>query len=133
MLTATSADSSLREFYDERYKKDYTLTKNAFGEFRARALLSRIPRDIRSILDYGCGQGSKIGILEEMFPNSEIFGIDISGNAIKKANERFPQHKFVLFDGRSAPFPDESFDLVFSWHISGTSGILRRLFKTCLA
>jgi len=116
-LTTTSADSSLRDFYDERYKTDYMLTGPKFEEFRVRAVLSRIPRDVRSVLDYGCGQGGKIGLLREMFPNSEIFGVDISGNAVRKASKRFPQHQFVLFDGRVAPFPDRSFDLVFSWHV----------------
>lgn len=117
VLTATSGDSNLRDFYDERYRTNHMLTGSRFEGFRVRAVLSRIPRDVRSVLDYGCGQGSKIRILEEMFPNSEIFGIDISGNAIKRASERFPQHKFMSFDGRVAPFPDQSFDLVFSWHV----------------
>ena len=98
-MTATSADSSLRNFYDEGYKTDYMLTGPRFEGFGVRTVLSRIPQDVRSVLDYGCGHGSKIGILEEMFPNSEIFGIDISGNAIERASARFPQHQFVSFDG----------------------------------
>ena len=116
-MITTSGGSGLRNYYDERYETDYMLSGPKYEEFRVRAVLSRIPRDVRSILDYGCGQGSKTGILEEIFPNSEIFGIDISGNAIRKASERFPQHQFASFDGRVAPFPDESFDLVFSWHV----------------
>lgn len=117
MPADASQAASLKDFYEERYKAGYMSTSQAFVDFRAKAMLSIVPRDVRTILDYGCGQGSKTGVLEEVFPDSEITGIDISEDAVKKAAGRFPRHRFIAFDGASAPFPDEGFDLVFSWHV----------------
>jgi cyclopropane fatty-acyl-phospholipid synthase-like methyltransferase len=44
------------------------------------------------ILDIGCGLGSFSRILE-CLPNSTYLGIDVSGQAINKAKERFPDNK----------------------------------------
>jgi SAM-dependent methyltransferase len=52
-----------------------------------------------------------------MFPESQICGIDISDVAIEKAQTRFPKYRFSSFDGTKAPFPDASFNLIYSYHV----------------
>lgn len=84
-----------------------------------RTLLSRVsglPPSAR-ILDYGCGAAGCTELLKEMFPSAEIHGIDISSEAIKTARERFPDYHFSVFDGSNAPYPEGSFDLIFSSHV----------------
>ena len=115
--TASLADRSLSCFYDDRYRGDYQTEVSRIDRYTVEAVLSRIPRDLASVLDYGCGQGSKILVLEEMFPNSRVFGIDISNEALEKARRRFPNCQFTLFDGNVSPFQSQVFDLVFSWHV----------------
>jgi SAM-dependent methyltransferase len=50
------------------------------------------PNQKYQILDIGCGLGSFSTILERL-PNSTYIGIDLSGEAIRKARERFPVFK----------------------------------------
>lgn len=115
----------LKAIYDGRYAGGY-MRDDSFGRWsrsgvelrRVRETLEQIPREgIRRILDYGCGRGAWIPLLERDFPGARIAGIDLSSTAIEKAGVEHPSHQFTLFDGERAPFPDASFDLVFSYHV----------------
>jgi len=114
----------LKRLYDERYAGNY-MDKDRYGIWihegvgclSVRQTLSQIPIQPRRILDYGCGQGGWIQLLSMTFPDAKIYGIDISDTAIVKARKRYPEHAFSTFDGARAPFPDESFDLIFSFHV----------------
>jgi hypothetical protein len=55
--------------------------------------------------------------LARTFPSAEIVGLETSANALEHAKRDFPDFRFLLFDGLRAPFEDESFDLVFSYHV----------------
>ncbi len=113
-----------KEFYDEKYKKGY-MGNNRHGDWshtdiqllRIKETLGQISIAPRKILDYGCGQGAWIDLLSTIFPKARLSGIDISDVAIAKAKTRFPKYYFNTFDGRRAPFSDESFDLIFSYHV----------------
>lgn len=87
------------------------------AERRVREVLSSIENALARILDYGCGRGAWIPSLAYAFPSAEIVGLETSANALEHAKRAFPDFRFMLFDGRHAPFEDESFDLVFSYHV----------------
>jgi SAM-dependent methyltransferase len=70
-----------------------------------------------SILDYGCGVGAWFPLLSHVFPDADIYGVDISKTAIDKARSRFPGYHLESFDGLTAPFSDSQFDLVFTYHV----------------
>lgn len=110
--------------YEEWYRGDYMDTDGYskwshqdLGLRRVSDTLAEVPITSGRILDYGCGVGSWVSLLSAAFPVAQIAGIDISDTAVAKARERHPQHQFETFDGRTAPFPAESFDLVFSYHV----------------
>lgn len=84
---------------------------------RVRYVLDQIPIEAKSVLDHGCGQGRWIPLLAKKFPGSEIVGIEVSKNGVEIARQSFPDHKFFVFDGETAPFPDNKFDLIFSYHV----------------
>jgi len=74
----------------------------------------------RSVLDVGCGAGAALRELAEQFPGSELTGCDISPLAVKTAAELNAEAvasgrmKFLLCGVPDLPFPDGSFDTVFS-------------------
>lgn len=112
------------EIYESRYKRDYMDTDNysewARKDATARKVhdtLMQVPIQPRSILDFGCGVGGWIGLLSKMFPEAKISGVDISTTAVAKAKERYPTCKFSEFEGSRTPFPNGSFDLIFSFHV----------------
>jgi len=66
------------------------------------------------VLDLGCGGGNVAGFLKSKFPNWQIFGIDVSGYAIKNAKRNFKNINFSLSSAEKLPFKDNFFDLVLS-------------------
>lgn len=73
--------------------------------------------DKKNIIDIGCGTGSALMLMAKKNKKASYFGIDISSEMIavakKKTNEN-PNFEFKVADSASIPYPDESFDVVFS-------------------
>lgn len=116
--------SNLEQKYDDRYAGDYMDSDDysawARSDLRTRQvveILGSIPVPSKKLLDYGCGVGGWMPILKKVFPQAEIHGVEISGTALEKAQEKFPEFHFHHLEEYIAPLPDESFDLVFSYHV----------------
>jgi ubiquinone/menaquinone biosynthesis C-methylase UbiE len=75
-------------------------------------LLLKIAQGKHSILDLGCGEGTRLGLIKGDGKN--LTGIDVSEMAIKKAKAKYPQNSFVSGNIEKLPFPDGSFDFVYS-------------------
>ncbi len=110
--------------YDRRYAGDYMDTDDysvwARDDLNSRQVmetLGHIPGEPGSILDFGCGVGGWIPVIAHVFPHAALTGVEISGNAVEKARLRFPHHRFHHLEGSRSPLDDESFDLVFSYHV----------------
>ena len=67
-----------------------------------------------AILDVGCGTGSSIEQLKKSFPGASLFGLDVSENMIKEAQERFPEIALICGDGEKLTdyYSDDTFDLI---------------------
>ena len=98
-------------------KEDYNLIAEDFSRTRSFVWeelkpLSQhtIPGD--KVLDLGCGNGRLLQIFEGQ--NIEYLGVDNSEKLIEIAKEEHPQHKFQVADALNLPFPDNSFDKIYS-------------------
>lgn len=65
------------------------------------------------ILDVGCGKGFLLYDFTKVVPGVEVAGIDISEYAIENAKEEI-KHCLQTGNANHLPFPEHSFDLVFS-------------------
>ncbi len=65
------------------------------------------------VLDAGCGMGEWTVYLNQL--GYQTIGLDISGNVIERLQSLLPQYKFVRGDIRKTEFPNECFDILFSW------------------
>jgi SAM-dependent methyltransferase len=105
------------ELYEARYAGTYMLEHAALDVEWVRDMLAAVPATVRTVLDFGCGQARWAPVLGSVFPEAAITGIDISHNAVEKAEAQYPRGTFRWFDGTQAPFPEGQFDLVFSYHV----------------
>ena len=69
-----------------------------------------------SILEVGCGFGKNMDFLNKNLSHpTKLFGLDISESMVKKAKVFVPDNaSFACGDILNLPFPDNSFDLVFT-------------------
>ncbi|OGM26054.1 hypothetical protein A3D01_04810 [Candidatus Woesebacteria bacterium RIFCSPHIGHO2_02_FULL_39_13] len=86
--------------------KEGSLDRKHFGV----VLLKKMSRSASSILDLGCGEGTRLDYLT----NKKGVGVDISQVAINLARSSHPHLKFIKGNLETLPFKDESFDLVYS-------------------
>jgi len=66
----------------------------------------------KRVLDLGCNTGYGTAILSKTV--KQLVGVDVSGKAIETANRLYGGVgiKFLVIDGKTLPFNDESFDVV---------------------
>ena len=65
------------------------------------------------ILDGGCGMGEWTLALSAN--DHKVTGIDIAEGTIRQLQKYFPQEDFQIGNLRQLAFPDDTFDVVFSW------------------
>jgi len=64
------------------------------------------------ILDIGCALGDFTKRVWQLDPKNEIYGIDISENAIARVSKEYPNMKFKVESLPKLSFRDNSFDLI---------------------
>ena len=88
----------------------------------------------KKVLDYGCGSGYGTALISDAC--SQIFGVDVSAEAIAHATGHFSAPNLSYREIKQAevaplPFPDSSFDVVLSFqvieHVKDVSAYLREI------
>ena len=71
---------------------------------------------VRRILDFGAGIGNSVPFWQAHFPGALIVCLDVSGKSLEVSASRFADAPVsrIQFGGRTLPFADGSFDVVFS-------------------
>jgi ubiquinone/menaquinone biosynthesis C-methylase UbiE len=73
----------------------------------------------RQLLDVGCGGGQAAIMLQERYPHLRLTGIDLSEFMIKRARQNAVEQGYAIHfdvaDALSLPYPDASFDVVYSF------------------
>ena len=66
-----------------------------------------------NVLDVGCGTGEILNIIKTLYPAVSLFGIDISKEMLKQAEEKgLNNSTLFLGDAENLPFENERFDLL---------------------
>jgi ubiquinone/menaquinone biosynthesis C-methylase UbiE len=67
------------------------------------------------VLDFGAGVGTSVPYFHELFAKVQLTCLDVSRKCLELGELKFAgQADFVAFDGKTIPFPDNSFDLTFA-------------------
>ena len=67
--------------------------------------------EINSILDIGTGSGDFIEVLQDVFPNAQIMGIDPDTESLQEAIKKYPGVSFKEMSAENLEFADNSFDM----------------------
>jgi ubiquinone/menaquinone biosynthesis C-methylase UbiE len=115
----------------EKVQSKNAFNKQALGYDNApvgRMTSKAIPVILRSlenikfanVLDLGCGTGTLLQDIKELYPDIELNGVDISENMVKIANEKLGEGDICkVGDVENLNFMDNTFDLVtcsYSFH-----------------
>jgi SAM-dependent methyltransferase len=137
-----ASDVSLGVLYDRGvylYSMGYT---GPFNDDMGRSVVNYLKRNMpdfkpRRILDLGCTVGHSTLPYKELFPEAEIWGVDVGGPMVRYAHARAGAFgldvNFAQMNAEKTEFEDASFDLVVS-HIllHETSGkAMPRVFEEC--
>lgn len=85
--------------------------------------ISSLKKDRIRILDVGCGTGRMLPGIFSIKKNIEYFGLDTSKEMIQHLKEKAKRLgiekkvKIKISDATKMPFKDNSFDIVFSYHV----------------
>ena len=118
-LKAFDVLNDQKQFYNDRFREGYM--KDFAGVFEASRLYTfkEILNNMKAegfnpvdILDYGCGEGRYIGILKEFFPESFIYGSDISDMGLSIAKKHYSFAQYISMSDEVVNFIDKSFDLI---------------------
>jgi pseudaminic acid biosynthesis-associated methylase len=75
-------------------------------------LLDRHP--IRSVLEVGCGQGANLAPIAHRLEPSDVWGVDVSVEALERARVHAPGANVVRSPARRLPFRDGLVDLAYT-------------------
>src|SRR3989344_4867687 len=96
-------------------KRYYRIAKEAssqIGNHPGLIYLQKLAHKSSQILDLGCGEGTRLSTL--LRATQKGTGIDINSFAISKAKSNYSKHAFLKYSGAVLPFPNATFDLVYS-------------------
>ncbi len=77
-------------------------------------LLSKINSTEQTLLDVGCSTGYYSEVFKRSGLDIKYQGCDYSSTFIEKARQMYPKLKFEVCDSTQLPYPDKSFDILFS-------------------
>ncbi|HKX46180.1 MAG TPA: class I SAM-dependent methyltransferase [Planctomycetota bacterium] len=109
-----------RKWHDRGYFPRMAQHKDwrVYDEIEPCFLVPMAPTEHDDALEIGCGYGQRMIPLARLV--SLVRGFDVSESLMLKAYEKFREHgvadrcMMIVGDGRSIPFPDASFSLVYS-------------------
>lgn len=101
-------DIEKREYYD------ISESASRQKDHPATLAISEAAEASQRILDLGCGEGTRLGLLRT---NGDRYGVDISEYAVGRAKKKYPKVKFYQGDITKLPFKSIFFDLVYSMFV----------------
>lgn len=103
----------MKKYFDDLYSGDW-LSQSDFSQERLKKAVDISPFG-KKVLDIGCADGSYLSFYKEKYPESQIYGTEISSVAVSLAEKRCPTGVFICTD--KLPFEDKMFDFIHAAEI----------------
>jgi SAM-dependent methyltransferase len=139
-----SKNEQVRRFNSYWDALEHSSRYHPANRYRYHLLKTIVPRHAANaarVLDVGCGDGTLLSEIREVFPRAELVGCDVSTSQIERNRGVFPDMTFVAADAskpevleRLAAAGKMPFDLVTSSevieHVPDDEGFLANLART---
>jgi SAM-dependent methyltransferase len=99
------SQGEILQHYRSKGRGDFFVTDQYF--------LSRVSREVKSVLDVGCAVGRLLEALDQFGYRARYTGFDIVPENIELARKAYPDREFLVADAVNFQ-PKERFDLVYS-------------------
>lgn len=103
---------NVKQVYQKGYAKMAKLHDNPRIQ-KVISIVSTLPKNGKSLLDIGCGDGVFTLKLANILGAKKVFGIDIAKGAIDKAKKNGIEAKLFDIDERDLPFDSSSIDYIY--------------------
>jgi 2-polyprenyl-3-methyl-5-hydroxy-6-metoxy-1,4-benzoquinol methylase len=100
-----------------KHTSDNPLQRKLIDRFHAKVTDIVVGLQPRTLLDAGCGEGFVADILQTAIPEAQITGFDVQENCVKLAQLRNPRGSFAVGDIYNIGYPDDAFDVVYSFEV----------------
>lgn len=100
-----------------KHTSDNPLQRKLIDRFHAKVTDIVVGLSPRTLLDAGCGEGFVADILQTAIPDARITGFDVREDCVKLAQLRNPRGTFAAGDIYNIAFPDDTFDVVYSFEV----------------
>lgn len=105
-----------REIGSEALESISGVGSDYFSEYKIRELARHETGEklVKTVLDFGCGDGNSAKYFFNYLPVETYHGIDVDKESIAVANERKLENCiFQSYDGVHIPYKEEYFDIIF--------------------
>lgn len=110
--TATKIAKENKHSYD-KMSGEFSTSRERFWE--ELVFLGEHATPNMRVLDIGCGNGRFYDVIKER--QTTYTGVDNSVGLLAEAKKKHPEIEFVEGDATALPFPDQSFDIAYSFAV----------------
>lgn len=133
-LSSTQLDQA---FYDEKWMVWKNMQRYAPApRYLRRMVMKEISRlEFRSVLDFGCGEGTLLKMIAQAYPNVSLAGSELSETAMHFCREQLPRANLLHLDIVQNDESGLSYDLIILVqvleHLKDDLAALRKLKTMC--
>lgn len=111
-MAKKTVNNLAKKFWSQTNYYGHAAQSSNISDHAGLLAIAEIGKRKKKILEIGCGEGSKLSQIG--LKSAELFGVDISEQAIKLAKKKFPKINFLIGDSEKLPFESNFFDLTYS-------------------
>ena len=110
-----------RQYWENRYKSGGNSGVGSYGiqsKLKSEFLTNFIKKHkIKTLVEYGCGDGNNLKLTEILNPHLEITGVDVSETALNMCKQLMPKQTFIHLNNFSPSPTDLAVSLEVIFHL----------------
>lgn len=110
-----------KHYWESRYRSGGNSGVGSYGKLAINKsnFISSFIKDynIKSMIEFGCGDGNNLQIISSNNPELEVVGVDVSATALQMCKLKMPQHTFVHKDNYDHSTKDLVVSLDVLYHL----------------